>query len=338
LKKKILIGAIVLLLVTAIVVLICLFSSKKKIANSPEFVLSYAENQQEDYPTSQGALYFAKLVEERTEGRIMILVKTGGEMGTETDVLTQMKYGGVDFARVSISQLAAYAPELNVLQMPYLYNDSDHMWKVLDGQIGDDFLSGISDSDYVGLSWYDAGARSFYTAKGPIQKLEDLEGLTIRVQSSSLMYDMVDALGANPVSTDYAEVYSAIQRATVDGAENNWPSYESMKHYEVAPYFSEDEHTRVPEMQLCANHTWEKLSEEDRAIILECAKESAIYERQLWKERETNSRKLAIDNGAQAYSLSVEEKKRFQEAMSPVYEKYCSDRMDTINEIIAIGN
>ena len=266
---------------------------------APEFVLSYAENQTEDYPTTLGAKKFAELVERESSGRIKILVQAEGELGAESGVIAQMQYGGIDFARVSLSQLAEYIPELNVLQMPYLYSDSDHMWKVLDGRIGSDFLEKVSKSELIGLSWYDAGARNFYNSKKPITCLE---------------------------------------RGTVDGAENNWPSYEAMNHYEVAKYYTVDEHNRVPEMQICSKHTWNKLSEDDRQMILECAKESALYERKLWKEREADSKEIALKQGVEVVELSAAEKKRFQEAVMGVYEKYCADYMDVIEQIIEENN
>lgn len=277
-------------------------------SGEPEFVFFYAENQTEDYPTTLGARRFAELVEERTGGRIRILVRAQGVMGTENKVIQQMQYGGIDFARVSLSQLAVYFPELNVLQMPYLYTDAGHMWKVLDGEIGDSFLECVGADELVGLSWYDAGARNFYNSLRPVTCLEDIAGMRIRVQESELMADMVEALGGTAVPISYEDVYSALERGVVDGAENNWPSYETMQHYEVAEYYTVDEHTRVPEMQICSRHTWDSLSEQDRAVIQECAEESACYERRLWVEREKESRELAISRGTEAVELSVEEK------------------------------
>ena len=152
-----------------------------------------------------------------------------------------------------------------------------------------------------------------------------------------MMADMVEALGANAVKIGYADVYSGLERGIVDGAENNWPSYESMNHDEVARYFTVDEHTRVPEMQICSEKTWEKLSEEDRNIILECARESALYERKLWQERENDSKQSAILRGAEVIELPAEEKERFQAAVQGVYEKYCGDHMDIIDQIIEAG-
>ncbi|MBD5457552.1 MAG: TRAP transporter substrate-binding protein [Lachnospiraceae bacterium] len=330
-------GIVLALTVLIMAAAILLLPVRRQEENVPEYVFTYAENQAQDYPTTLGAMKFAEMVEERTDGRIRILVYAEGVKGTESDIIRQMKFGGIDFARVSLSQLAEYIPKMNVLQMPFLYTDSEHMWQVLDGEIGVSFLSYTGEYGLVGLSWYDAGARSFYTSKKPITCLEDIEGMRIRVQESDMMADMVEALGASAVKLSYAEVYSGIERGIVDGAENNWPSYESMDHDEVAKYFTVDEHTRVPEMQICSEKTWEKLSEEDRKIILECARESALYERKLWQERENASRQTAILRGAEVIELSAEEKKRFRTAMQGVYEKYCGDDMDIIDRIIEEG-
>lgn len=328
-KRWIMIAGIALVLVAGVI-----WRYRSQHQKEPEFVLSYAENQTKDYPTTLGAQKFADLVEERSGGRIQILVLAEGELGAESDVIAQMQYGGVDFARVSLSQLAEYIPQLNVLQMPYLYENSAHMWRVLDGTIGDDFLDIVSQNELIGLSWYDAGARNFYNSKKPITCLEDMQGMRIRVQESEVMADMIEALGASAIPIPYADVYSALEQGTVDGAENNWPSYETMNHYEVAKYYTIDEHNRVPEMQICSKHTWSKLSEEDQQMILDCAKESALYERKLWKERESESEAKAIEQGVEVVELSAEEKKRFQEAVTGIYEKYCADQMDIIEKII----
>lgn len=303
----------------------------------PEYVFLYADNQPEDYPTTLGGKYFAKLVEERTDGRIRILVRAEGSLGTETEVLAQLRYGGVDFARVSLSHLTEYIPELNVLSVPYLYTDAEHMWRVLDGEIGDTFLQLTQDKEMVGLSWYDAGVRNFYSADRPITCLEDMQGMKIRVQESSMMADTIEALGAEAVQLDYEKIYSSLERGQIDAAENNWPSYESMFHYEVAEYYTLDEHTRVPELQLCSRYTWEVLSEEDREVIAQCARESAIYERELWVEYEEEARKSALEHGTEIIELSVEEKQRFQDAVQPLYEKYCGEYMGIINKILELG-
>lgn len=329
---------VLLLCVAAVFMTACGSPSRKPVDGTvPEYVFTYAENQAEDYPTTQGAYRFAELVKERTGGRIEIQVNAEGILGDERTVVEQMQFGGVDFARVSLSTMGDTIPKLNVLQLPYLYTGAGHMWKVLEGEIGDDFLDSVSELDLVALSWYDAGARNFYSTTKPIRTLEDMEGMTIRVQESELMMEMVRALGARPTASVYSEVYSELQTGTIDGAENNWPSYESANHYEVAKYFTLDEHTRVPELQIVAGSTWKKLSEEDQGIIRECAQESARYERKLWAEREKISEDKVRAAGCEVIVLSPEEKARFQEAVTPMYGKFCADYVDIIDEIVAAG-
>ena len=164
-----------------------------------------------------------------------------------------------------------------------------------------------------------------------------MKGLKIRVQESELMMDTIQALGATPVPMAFGDVYSGLQTGEIDGAENNWPSYESTRHYEVAKYFTLDEHTRVPELQLAAHSTWDKLPEEYRNIIRDCAQKSALYERELWDEREKTSEDRVRRAGCVVTELDAREKERFQEAAAPMYEKYCSEYVDIIDDIMDAG-
>ena len=290
----------------------------------PELILRYAENQPEDYPTTQAALAFADLVAQRTEGRVKVVVYSGGGLGAEQSVIEQMQYGGIDFARGSLSQLAEQLPTLSVLQLPFLYTDAPQMWRVLDGEIGDGFLSSLGAMDLVGLSWFDAGVRSFYTRE-KVETLADLVGLTLRVQESDLMSEMIQDLGAQPVQVVYSRVYAALHNAEIDGAENNWPSYEAMGHYEVAPYFLEDEHTRVPELQLASEAAMEKLAKLDESfpdIVRTCGKESALTERRLWAEREASAEAHMRAWGVEVTTLSAAEKARFRAAVEPLYARF----------------
>ena len=236
-------------------------------------------------------------------------------------------------SRVSLTPLSEFSRNLMALQLPYLYRDADHMWKVLDGDIGKDLLKSTEDSGIVGLSWYDAGARNFYDTQHEIKGLADMKGLKIRVQESSMMMDMVKALGANPTPMAYGEVYSALQTNVIDGAENNWPSYESTSHYEVAKYYVVDEHSRIPEMQIISKQTMDKLSPEDQKIIRECAAESAKYERQLWAEREKASEEKVKAGGAIITRLSDEARAEFVKAVQPLYEQYGAEYKDLIQKI-----
>ncbi|MGN0373741.1 MAG: TRAP transporter substrate-binding protein [Enterocloster sp.] len=330
---------------TKISLLVCIFSiiliiflilrniRRETPAVVPEYVLTYAENQASDYPTTLGAHYFAELVNTKTEGKIEILIYDNSVLGDEPSVTQQLQLGGIDFARISLSTMADIVPQLHVLQMPYIYRDSEHMWKVLDGEIGQRLLESFEDIDMVPLSWYDAGARSFYTTNKPVRTLEDLQGMKIRVPESTLLEDLISALGGVPVPMAFDKVYSALETGQIDGAENNWPSYESTKHNEVAVYYTVDEHTRIPELQLISQATWDKLPAEYQEIIAQCARESAEYERILWKRRVQSSKENVIKKGCQVIELSAEEKQKFRAAAFPVYKKYCYDYMDLVQEI-----
>lgn len=327
-----------ILLLFCVVCMGLFFARIKKAEVVPDFVLTYAENHPPEYPTTKGAIKFANLVEERTNGKIKIQIKHSGEFGTQQQMVNQMKFGGIDFARVSLSSVSDELPQLNVLQLPFLYEDADHMWRVLDSEIGQECLQVFGQIGLIGLSWYDAGARSFYSRKKSIYSCEDILGMSIRVQESKMMKDMITTLGGTPVDLAYTEIYSAFEKDQIDAAENSWPSYESSKHYEVAPYFTVDEHTRVPEIQLMSGKTWEQLSKKYQAIIVECALASAEYERSLWREREKLSRKEALEYGSEEIVLTPEELEKFRQKMLPLYEKYCSGYMTVVEKIVEMRN
>lgn len=297
----------------------------------PQLILRYADNQPSGYPTTLAAEYFAEQVEQRTQGNICVRVFANGELGDEKSIFEQVQFGGIDFTRISVGTLSEYYPAAEVLQMPYLYDDAEHMWRVLDGDIGERFLSEVRSTGVVGLSWFDAGTRSFYTRE-PISSLEDLQGLAIRVQESAFMSRVVESLGADAVQLAYDDVYSALQTAIVDGAENNWPSYESTGHFEAAPYVLRDEHSRLPEMQIMSTVALDRIAAVDEdyvTIVLQCAKESARYERQLWSQREKESEQNLLALGCTVTELSDQEREKFRQAVQPVYDA-CSQELQEI--------
>lgn len=326
-----------LLLLTIMTAVFCtLIGCRSNVTDNikPEHIFVYAENQAENYPTTKGAYKFAQLVNEKSNGKIKIVVKCNGELGDEKSITEQMEFGGVDFSRISVASISDSIPKLKVIQMPYLYSDEEQMWSVLDGDIGLEFAQAIQESGcgIKALSWYDAGARNFYSVK-PLTSMSDLYGLNIRVQESEMMAKTVELLGANPVKMTYSEVYTALQTGKIDGAENNWTSYESSKHFEQAKYCLVDEHIRIPEVQLISQKTWNKLTDEEKSIISECAKESAIYERNLWKMAEEDAKKLVVDKGVTVTKVSDEQRSDIREKLQPLYDEYCSDYMEVIKKI-----
>lgn len=310
----------------------------QKTETVPEFVLTYSDNQTADYPTTQGAQYFAEQVEKRTNGRIRILVYPNAQLGEEVSALEQVKLGGIDFVRASMSTLTRYSPEAIVLMLPYLYQDSDHMWRVLESSVGDRMMASFDGTGLVGLSWYDAGVRNFYFTE-KVTSLDEFQNKVIRVQQSELMQSMIRCLGAVSVPLSYSDVYGALERGEADGAENNWTSYEAMGHYKVAPYFLLDEHMRVPEMQIMSQSTMDKLTEEDQRIIRACAAESSLYERRVWQEQESAARETVLQEGVTEITLNAEQKEAFRQAMAPLYEEYApagSSEASVLKEIEAM--
>lgn len=298
-----------------------------------EHVFSYAENQPEGYPTTEAAHYFADLVRERSNGRILIDTASDGRLGDEDSVIRQLSYGGIDFARVSIAAVTTKVPDLKLLMLPYLYEDETHMWTVLDGAIGDAFLKDFEGSGIRALSWYDAGARSFYSTTVPIRTPEDMTGLNIRVQNSDIMKDLVRALGAEPVEAVYSDVRELLELQEIDGAENNLASYMAENHYLQARYYTMDHHSRIPEVQIISEATWNILSAEDRELITQCARESALYERGLWKAYEEQALNTVTSAGCEIIELTREERKAFQEKTADIYHVYFSDQQELIRKI-----
>lgn len=308
-------------------------TSQEKRKKVPEYVFSYADNQTGNYPTVQAARRFADQVNQETDGRIEIRVYPNAELGDEDSTVRQVSYGGIDFCRCSLSNLPDYSEETLVLQLPYLYEDRDHMWRVLDGEIGAQVKDSFQGSGMVALSWFDAGVRNFYTTDEAIHCLEDMQGMKIRVQQAELAEDMVEALGAEAVPIVYEAVKDALQTGEIDGAENNWASYEAMQHDEIARYYTVDEHMRVPELMLVSSATWEQLSAEDQATIQRCADAAGLYERELWTARETSAREKCLQEGTVEIVLPEREKKRFRDAVSPLYKKYCGDYAELVEKI-----
>lgn len=302
----------------------------------PELIFRYADNQTEDYPTVKAAEYFAGLVEERTDGKIRIRVYANSELGDEISVYEQVQFGGIDFARASAGTLAEFVPETKMLQLPYLFTDANHMWRVLDGEIGDELLDAIGDSGVTGLSWFDAGARNIYT-RTPVHSLEDLAGMNIRVQESEFISEAVRLWGAVPVQLSYNDVYSALRTGKVDGAENNWPSYESTGHFEVAPYCLLSAHFRLPEVQIVSTVAMERIRAVDPSyeeVIFQCARDSALYERELWKERETESESLVREMGCVVTELSDGEREAFRLAVQPMYDSLSDENRKLVLRIL----
>ena len=314
---------------------VVLLGSGVAMAQTKPIVLKLAETHPQDYPTTKGDYEFARLVKERSNGRIIVEVYHSKQLGEERAVIEQVQLGAIDMTRVSISAVSAFVRELDAFQLPYLYRDADHMWKVLNGPIGEEILKKHEAYNFVGLGWFEAGSRNFYT-KRPVKTVSDLKGMKIRVQQAPLMVAMVQALGAVATPLPFGEVYSALQTGVVDGAENNWPSYLSTSHYEVAKYFIVDEHTRVPEITVASKKVFDKLSKEDRALLIQAMRDAQPYQYKLWVEYEKVAEKAVRDKGCVITEVSPAEKQKFMDAMKPLYDKQPPEIMAVVNKIRAV--
>ncbi|HZY22609.1 MAG TPA: TRAP transporter substrate-binding protein [Beijerinckiaceae bacterium] len=282
-----------------------------------------ADIQAEDYPTVQALMHLDKLLQERTNGRHRLQIFHSRQLGEEKETIEQTRAGAIDLNRINVAPIASFAPEANVLVLPFLFRSVDHLHRVLDGEIGNDILKSFDASGFVGLTFYDSGARSIYNSVRPIRKLEDLKGLRIRIQQSDLMTDMFKALGVTPVPLPYGQVMTGLSTQLIDGAENNWPSFVTTGHYRAAPYYSLTQHTMAPEVLVMSEKAWVSLSPEDQAIFRAAARESGVFMREQWRVWEERSRREAQLGGV----TIVEDVDRaaFERAMSGIYERTLTD-------------
>ncbi len=291
-------------------------------AFAQDMVLRSSDTHPDGYPTVEAVKYMGDLIKERTGGRIGVEVYHSAQLGEEKDTIEQVRSGVIDLNRVSLGPFNGLVPESRVPSLPYIFRSVDHMRTVMDGEIGQEILAAFEPHGVIGLAFYDAGARSFYNSQKPIESIDDLKGMKFRVMQSDIFVDMVNALGANATPMPYGEVYSAIETGVIDGAENNFPSYDTAKHAEVAKNYVMDEHLIVPEVLVMAKSTWDKLSPEDQEIVRQAARESVVRQRELWDAQEQKSREVVEAGGS---TITTVDKTPFIEAMKPVYEKHVTD-------------
>ena len=329
-KPKLVVAAIVVII---IVLLLGIWVGRNRSPYQPEeqVVLKAADDHELSYPTSQGLVYMGDLLKKWTHGRITVQVYHSAQLGSEKETIEQTRLGAIDINRVNVNPLTQIEPALKVLSMPYLFNDEDHMHRVLDGDIGTVLLESLEESNLVGLGYYDSGQRSFYNSVRPIRSPADMEGLDIRVQKAELMRDIVRSVGAEPVMMAFEEVYTGLQTGVIHGAENNYPSWITKGHFEVAKYYSPNAHVRTPEVILFSKKTWDMLDEKDRQLIRKAARQSIPYQRELWKKKVEESIRKAGEAGCEI--VSDVDIRAFREAMQPVYDIHGGEFSELIDRI-----
>lgn len=279
------------------------------------------------YPNTVALEEFADAVAEQTEGRVTPRVYNNAVLGDQSDAIEQTRNGALDFANFNMGPMGPIVPETNVFSLPFLFNDVEHMHTVMDGEIGDRFADALEEKGLVVLSWFDSGARSIYNTERPIRTPEDVGGLKIRVMNNDLYVDMIDAMGGNATPMSYGEVYQSLTTGVLDGAENNYPSFESSNHYETTGYYSLTEHLIIPECLCVAKSSWEDLSEQDQEIIREVGLEASKRQRELWVESSEESRQIVLDYGVEINE--VEDKADFQALMTPMYDEFIANNPGT---------
>jgi tripartite ATP-independent transporter DctP family solute receptor len=278
-----------------------------------------ADTQNEDYPTVQALRYMGRLIAENSGGRLQIRVFHSRQLGEEKETIEQTRAGAIDLNRTNVALIGTFVPAMNVLAMPFLFRSIEHLQKVLDGPIGNEILGSFEPYGFVGLTFYDSGARSIYNSVRPVRTIADLRGLRLRVQQSELMSDMIKALGAVPVELPYGQVLTGLSTRLIDGAENNWPSFVTTDHYKYAGYYTITEHTMSPEVLVISQKAWQSLSADDRRIFRDAALQSSHFMREKWKALEEQSRQQAKAAGVTV--VTDFDRKSFEAAMAGIYEK-----------------
>ena len=278
------------------------------------------------YPNTVAMDKFAELLAEKTDGEITLQMFHGGTLGSQPDAIEQVRLGALEIGNFNLGPIGPIAAEANVVSLPFIFKDVGHMFRVLNGEGGAKIAEGMAAKGLVPLAWYDAGARSFYNGTKPINAPGDVAGMKVRVMNNDLYSGMIAELGGNPSPMAFAEVYQSLKTGVVDGAENNWPSYESTGHFEVAGFYSLSQHLIIPECVCINADAYNALSDDMKAAVKEAAMESAAVQQELWAAREASSREMVEKAGV--VTNEIENKLPFQEAMVPVYEAYLAANPD----------
>lgn len=286
------------------------------------------------YPTTDAIQYMGDLLDTWTAGRLKIKIFHSMQLGGEKEALEQCQVGALEMTRVSVGVVGPIVDEFNAFNLPYVFRSTDQMHKVVDGEIGTDLLNKLDKGGLIGLGYMDAGSRSFYNNSHPIKSIEDLKGLKIRVMQNPIFIEMVNDMGGNGLPISFNELYTSLQTGVVDGAENNPPSYESGKHYEVAKYYTLTEHLMVPEIFVFSKKVWDTLSPLDQQLIRKASALAVEKERALWAAREQKSLATIKSMGYQV--ITDIDKTPFIKATAPVREKFGAKYADLLKRIEAV--
>lgn len=287
-------------------------------------VLRVAHALPTSHPVHQGIEYMARRAEELSRGRLRLEVFPAEQLGTETQCLEQAQAGTLAITKVSAGVIGNFVNSYRVFSLPYLFRDSDHMWKVLEGDIGHSLLDMLSvgndgrPSGLKGLAFYDSGSRNFYS-KSAILSPADLKGRKVRVMADAVAMDAVQAMGGAATPIPWGELYTALQQGVVDAAENNPPTLLSSRHYEVGRHFSLSHHMRIPDVLVISSQVWQSLSPEEQGWIQQAANESVTVQREQWVAGTNEALNELKALGVEVHEVDAEP---FRQAVAPVVAKY----------------
>src|ERR1700736_6776266 len=290
------------------------------------------------YPTVVATENLGKKLQAATDGRLSIQMYPSMQLGGEKETIEQTQIGAIQLLRVSVGSMGPIVDDINVVNMPFLFRNTAHAEKMMDGPIGQELLDKITASPNAGLvalCWMDSGARSLYNTKRPIKSIEDVKGLKFRVIGNPIFVDMMNALGGNGVAMGYDQVFSALQTGVIDGAENNPPSYVFSNHYTAAKYYTLTQHLIVPEMLVYSKAAWDQLSADDQALIKKLSRETQADARTLWNKTEGEALDRMKTAGIEI--IPIADKTPFRDAVKPVWDKYGSKFAELIKQIQAVA-
>jgi tripartite ATP-independent transporter DctP family solute receptor len=300
-----------------ILVITLLFSGCKDKKQS--IVIKFGHSLDISHPVHKSILFMRDKLEEYSDSKMTIEVFPNEQLGSEREMIELTQLGIIDMTKTSTSPLESFIPEMGVFSIPYVFRNKEHFWNVLSGPIGQEIKSKGTDVELYGLCYYDSGSRSFYTATKKVETPQDLHGLKIRVQKSNTSIEMVKALGGSPTPIEFGELYTSLQQGVVDGAENNPPSFETSRHYEICEYYTLDEHTMVPDIVIVNSDFWASLKPEQQNILQKAADESSIYQRKLWQEKTKESLNIVKKAGVK---IIQPDKQPFINAVKSMHDSY----------------
>lgn len=305
----------------------------EKLTDTTTIRMAHALNT--SHPVHEAMVFMADLASEKSDGRLEIIVYPNQQLGSEREILELVQIGSVGMTKISSAALENFVPEMRVFSLPYLFGDEEHIESVLMGEIGQKLLLAGEPYWLRGLTYYDAGKRSFYTMDRPINTPEDVQGLNIRVMQSQMAVNMMRELGGSPTPISFGELYTALQQGVVDGAENNPPSFLTSRHYEVAQYYSLDEHTMLPDVVIIGTEVWNTLNTQEQQWLQEAADSSAVFQKELWIEAEKEAFETVQEAGV---DIIYPDKEPFIEATRVIYEQFRQDQPELYKIVEQIQN